>query len=282
LNNKELSYPQADLLSAWSSELVDWWGRSVSQRDKRVIGFNGKHWFVKFKPDPEEQKRDYLAYILGRNWANVAEVLPLSESEFGDLRQFGVYLPEWATMMNTNLIRLVGDYTIDQLPNIDINEAVASELVFSLWIRRRDTHAANRAYISSVPVFFDHQTAFLGEPHLGDPNLFFHRGRDAGHAGRWRVEVIRHETIISTSEIRQIGWARDIALHFVRDLSRFNNCVKDAVERVQRQNREEWFQAARTAGYSETRADEITTFLEKNCTELDVAVEKMRTVIFWN
>lgn len=161
LNKGGFSCPNADFLSASSTELVDWWGRRVDEGGKKILRFKEKHWFVKCKPNPEEQKRDHLAYILGRGWTNIAEVLPLSEGEFDNLHRVDVVLPKWATMNNTNLVRLVGDYTIDQLPHTDIDRAVASELVYSLWIRRRDTHAANRAYINCVPVFFDHQTAFL-------------------------------------------------------------------------------------------------------------------------
>ncbi|MBI5568732.1 MAG: hypothetical protein HY914_02190 [Desulfomonile tiedjei] len=279
-NKERFSWPQAELSSAWSPDLADWWGRRVDRSGKRVVRFNGKHWFVKFKPDPEEQKRDYLAYLLGRSWVNVAEVRALSESEFEDLRHVGIVAPKWASKANTLLVRLGQDYTVDQLPNAGIDAAVASELVFSLWIRRRDTHAANRVYINSVPVFFDHHTGFLGEPQLMNLDVFFKPGPDAGHASRWRVEIAGPEATVSTEEVRRIGRARDMALHFARDLELFNKSIQDAAERVQSQGRDEWLRAARAAGLSETRAQEITTFLEKNCAELGVAIEKMRAVIF--
>lgn len=279
-NKGVFSCPNADFLSAFSTELVDWWGRRVPEGGKRIVRFNGKHWFVKCKPNPEEQKRDNLAYILGRGWTNVAEVRPLSEVEFVNLHRVGIALPKWATMSNTNLVRLVGDYTIDQLPHTDINRAVASELVFSLWIRRRDTHAANRAYINCVPVFFDHQTAFLGEPRLSNINMFFQFGIDAGYAGRWRVELAGAESIISTTEMRRMGRGRDIALHLVRDFSHFNNCIEDAAGHVRRESPEKWFQAARTAGYSTTHSMAITTFLARNRAALGAEIEIMRKVIF--
>jgi hypothetical protein len=279
LNKKRFSCPQAELLSAWCPELVDWWGKRLDRDQKRIVSFDNKHWFVKFKRDPEEQKRDCLAYILGRSWANVAEVRPLNESEFADLRHVGIVTPEWASMANTFLVRLGQDYTVDQLPNADIDSAVASELIFSLWIRRRDTHAANRAYTNRVPVFFDHQTAFLGESHLRNLDVFFQPGLDAGYASRWRVEIAGPAATVSTAEMRRIGRARDMAVHFVRDHSSFNKSIQDAAERVQSQSREEWLWAARSVGYSKTQADEITTFLEENCAELYAAIERMRTVI---
>lgn len=146
--------------------MVDWWGGNFDPNGKRIVRFNGKHWFVKFKPDPEERRRDYLAYLLGRNWANIAEVRPLSESEFAELQSADIALPDWASADNTFLVRLVQDYSLDQLPKVDLNSAVASELVFSLWIRRRDAHTANRGYIDGIPVFFDHQTAQIGRAHV--------------------------------------------------------------------------------------------------------------------
>lgn len=274
------SWPNADFLSATSTELVDWWGNRVDKGGNRIVRFNERHWFVKCKPNPEEQKRDFLAYILGHGWTNIAEVLPLSKAEFDGLRRIGIVLPRWATMNNTYLVRLVADYTIDQLPHADLNRAVASEIVFSLWIRRRDTHAANRAYIDCIPVFFDHQTAFLGEPRLSDINVFFELGRDAGYAGRWRVELVNTESIISTTEMRRMGLERDIALHLVRDYLNFNNCIEEVAQHVRSDSPRRWRQAARTAGYSKAHAEEITAFLERNRGALGAEIEKMRKVIF--
>jgi hypothetical protein len=277
---RRFSRPPADLVSAWSPDLIDYWGRSVEWGSKRIVRFNDKYWFVKFKSDPEEQKRDYLAYILAGSWANVAEVRPLSNRELKSLRLVGIFTPAWASRANTFLVRLGQDYTIDQLPNPDIDVAVAHELVFSLWTRRRDTHAANRVYVRQVPVFFDHQTALLGEPPLMNLDVFFQPGVDAGYAGRWRVEKAGLETTLVTSEIRQIGRVKDTALHVVKDFERFNKALQDAVKHVQSQSPEEWLQAARGAGYSEERAREITSFLEKNSAELDSAIERMRSIIY--
>lgn len=282
LNKGRISRPQAELLTVWSSELVDWWGRRLDLNGNRIVRYSGKHWFVKCKLDPEEKKRDYLAYLLGKDWTNVAEVCTLHESEFNDLHHAGIVLPKWASMANTFLVRLGQDYTIDQLPNTDIDSAVAKELVFSLWIRRRDTHAANRTYISRIPVFFDHQTSFLGEPLLSHLDVFFQPGHDAGYANRWRVEKASPETSISTVEMRKIGKVRDMAIHFVQKLSRFNKSIQDAAEWVQSQSREEWFQAALESGYSELKASQITTFLDKNRIELDIAIERLQAVIFEN
>jgi hypothetical protein len=45
--------------------------------------------------------------------------------------------------------------------------------VFSLWIRRRDTHAENTDCVGDVPVFFDPGVAFDGEEGYEDSGRFF-------------------------------------------------------------------------------------------------------------
>jgi hypothetical protein len=280
LNKERFSCPNSKLLSTLSEELVDWWGRRLDCNGMRVVHFDGKHWFVKFKHNIEEMKRDYLAYILGRNWTNIAEVRPLSEREFTDLHHIGIVTPKWATVANTFLVRLGQDYVFDQLPNTDIDSAVACELIFSLWTRRRDTHAANRAYINGIPVFFDHQTSFLGEAHLRNLDVFFSSGQDAGYAGRWRVEIAAPETTFTTLGIRRIGKTKNMAIHYIRDYASFNKAIQDASEHILRQSREEWFQAMREVGYCKSKSDKIITFLEENCAELGAAIERMRSVIF--
>jgi len=274
------SGPRPELLSEWSQELVDWWGKPISNRDKRVLYADEKHWFVKFYRDQEATKRDILAYILGRNWANVAEVRPLNRCGLDELNRINHCTPDWASAINTCLIRLACDYSPEELPNTDLDHAVASELILSLWIRRRDLHAANRAYLNGIPIFFDHETAFLGDPRLHDLEVFFEIGSGAGSAGRWRVELQRTKNGISTATMRKLGYARNIALHFVNDFEHFNKCIHKVAEHVKTFDRRELYQGAREAGYDKIRANQITTFLEKNRQDLDVSIKMMQTVIF--
>lgn len=263
-----------------SADLVDWWGRRVDEDGSRIVRFQGKHWFVKCRFDQDQQRRDRLGYGLGRGWSNVAEVRPVNARQLRCIREICAHLPEWATMRNTYLVRLVADYSLDQLPHADIDAAVASELVFSLWIRRRDTHAANRAYIGAVPVFFDHGAAFLSEPDLYDADMFFHHGADAGFAGRWRVETAGPDAVISTAELRRVGREKDVALHLIRDFGRFDACVEQAVARLWTQSPRGWLRAAHAAGYGAAEAGAIAGFLERNRAALASEVEMMRAVIF--
>lgn len=280
-NEEPFSWPQPDFLSASSPQIANWWGNPEPNRERRIVEFKDKRWFVKYKENPEEQKRDYLAYLLGRRWVNVCEVHSLDSNEFRRLRALGVVTPQWASEANTFLVRLCQDYQVSELSNTGLDSAVATELVFSLWIRRRDTHAANRRYVANVPIFFDHQTAFLGEPSLQDLGVFFDpNGPDAGYASRWRVKKVEPDRPVTTEEALRLGRKGDVALHFIQDLDCFNKCIQDAVKRVQSQRSEEWYEQALEARFSQTLAQQITTFLDNASAELDVAIDRMREVIF--
>lgn len=272
-------WPQPQLISTWAAELIDWWGRAIPHRERRIVLHQGKHWFVKTKPDPQELKRDYLAYLLGHKWANVAEVLLLSNHGFNSLVSLGVPLPRFASVSNTFLVRLAQDYRVEELPNADIDTAAASELVFSLWSRRRDAHAANRGYTSNIPIFFDHQTAFLAEPQLRDPGIFFQPGVDAGYAGRWRARVLADAKSISTKRAREVGFEEKLAIHFIQDLARFDQGVQAASSYLQTQSGSEWHEAIVKAGFGQTQANLLLSFLEQNRQNLARELETMRAIL---
>lgn len=279
LNNPQFYKPEKEFINYWYNELVDWWGDKVSHNTKRIVFHEEKHWYVKFKSDENEQKRDYLAYLLGREWTNIAEVKPLTEADIINLSNIGIFTPNWATSSNTYLVRMGQDYSTSQLANKNIDEAVANELVFSIWIRRRDTHAANHVYINKIPVFYDHETAFLGEPKLSELDIFFQAGIDAGYASRWRVKVIDKNTQITTMQTRKTSWLRNIANHYIEDLEKFKDAVYNAVKYIKAQDSTYWFHTALKAGFKEKEANQISTFLEKNSNEMDFATDKLFEII---
>lgn len=173
--------------------LVDWWQNSYTNC---LVKHRSKIWFVKSKIGPEKQKeRDYLAYLLGSDVCNIAEVKPLSEKEFRSLEKIGIKCTIGASHENTFLVRFCGDYKSSELTHRSLEGALAAEFVFSIWIRRRDAHSYNRYYVGGVPVFFDHETAFLGEEDLVDIGKFFSNGPDPGFPGLWRLELGAHENI---------------------------------------------------------------------------------------
>lgn len=272
-------WPEPALLQDWSNELIDGWGNRVAQWNRRIVFFKGKHWFVKFKPNPEELKTDYLAYLLSRNWANIAEVLPLTVEEFNSIVSLGVPVPKYASIHNTFLVRMAQDYDIDELPNGDTDTATAAELVFSIWTRRRDAHPANRVYNKGVPIFFDHQTAFLGEPHLRNPYVFFLSRIDAGHAGRWRLRKLENNSDVVTAKARQTSMKEDLALHFVKNYEKFDESVLLFGNKLKGHSLAQWHQDTLKAGFDQSKANKITEFLSTNLESLDSTIEIMRSIL---
>lgn len=244
------------------------------------MNWEEKHWFVKCKTDPEEGKRDHLAYLLGQNWANIAEVHLLTATEFEALKGVSS-IPSWAdSHEHTFLVRFGHDYRLTELMNTVLDAAVATELVFSLWIRRRDTHAANRAYTNGIPVFFDHQTGFLGEPKLQDLDALFAPDKQAGHASRWRVEMIDPKMTPTTMMMRRLGKIHETALHVVHSVRDFEGYLRESADHLYSQSPDAWIDAARISGYDAAQARAIVAFLEVNRDQLDAAIERMLRVIY--
>ena len=287
MNRHGMPLPLELVRQVYAAQFHNCWGRHVHRAHRRILKLDGKHWFVKYKRNDSEKKKDYLAYLLGMGWTNVAEVRPLSEGEFSDLRSLGIALPRWATNQNTNLIRLADDYRIDELQHQDINAAVASELVFSVWIRRRDTHAANRAYVEEIPVFFDHQTAFGADQSISPVDNFFHDGEEsdfrlerAGTASSCRVRLMNERARICTQDARQLGRSEDKAIHFVTDADLFKTNMQTSIKQLHNLDQNLWHQTAEDAGYTANRAHDIALFLEKNRTSINTDIRIMEAVVF--
>ena len=267
-------------VAAWRSDLVDYWNQPVEQADRRIIRLGSTYWWVKFKPVPEELHREQLAWRLGRGWTNVAEIRPVTRRGLETLRQAGVYFPGWANEQHTVLVRLAQGCAARDLPVPGLDEAVAAELVFSLWIRRRDAHAANRAYTEQVPVFFDHQTAFLSEPELADLEGFFRAGPDAGHASRWRVAITPPGLNLTTAEARRQGQARELALHWIHDRARFEAALQAAAARVRSFSGWTLLRYARAAGFAPEQAREIAAFLDQSSREIGRGIAWMKEFLY--
>ena len=274
------SLPPPEQTAAWLPDFTDWWGGRVEQAARRIVTLDGRCWFVKCKPVPEELSRDRLAARLGAGWTNVADVRPVTARGLADLRRAGVQLPGWAAAPLVVLVRLAQDCAPAERPCPDLDAAAAAELVFSLWIRRRDTHAANRAYTGRIPVFFDHQTALLGEPGLIDLDGFFQPGSDARFAERWRVEVVPPDADLTTAGVRAAGRNRELALHPIRSRAGFEAALRTAAANIQKQKPADWLRAARTAGYGRRRARAITDFLAQSRADLDPALARLLAVVY--
>ncbi len=246
----------------------------------RVIKHADRFWYVKHKPGShDEDKRDLLTYLLGKDICNIAEVKLLTEIEHNDVKTI-LQLPSDSNNRNTFLVRLASTYTLDDLPNKDIEKAVATELVYSVWIRRRDTHVDNRAYISGVPIFFDHQTAFLSEPHFAHSTIFFMHAPDHGHAPFWRVKQIPQTTVMTTEQARNVSTLTDKAHHYVYDLNKFKQEIRLAETKVGELATSNLDPLLTEAGFTNGEAEMIKDFLKKNLTSLRDDIEHMERIIF--
>ncbi len=245
-----------------------------------VIKDRDKYWFVKYKPGTRDQeKRDLLAYLLGKSICNVSEVKLLSDSEHAEIKT-KLNLDEGSNINNTFLVRLAGSYSLSELPNQTIEKAVATELVYSIWIRRRDTHALNRVYVDGIPIFFDHETAFLAEPRWAHSTMFFRDNPDYGHPGYWRIKKLSSSEKMETMKARSTPNPNDRAHHYVYNLGEFKKEIVKAEESVKNLTSSNLKQTIIEAGFNQAEADHIDNFLKNNLFTLSNDIEQMKEIIF--
>ena len=193
----------------------------------RVVAFEGHLWYVKPVADLRVLGRELLAATLGAGVLNVVETRRVS----GSTELICWDGSRWSPESQYELIaRLVDSYALSDLSIADVDRAVAFELVFSLWIRRRDTHAGNRAYVGGIPMFFDHGVAFDGEPGYQAIERFLDPTEDAGHAGRWRMRLLAPGQAINLPNLREDQRDTQLATHYVRDVERAHAAMNDAVD----------------------------------------------------
>ena len=170
------------------------------------------------------------------------------------------------------MVRLAHSYSIEELPNKTLEEAVATELVYSVWVRRRDAHTENRVYVKGIPIFFDFHVAFLGEPNLSDINVFFSQTEDYGRAGLWRVKTWGDFLKQFTGSIHPnaIG-----PFHFVNDTESFYQHVKLTKTKLKEKVSSKIDDYVQRVKFDSVREAEIIKFLKKNLETLDQDVNKM-------
>lgn len=246
----------------------------------RVIKDQDKFWFVKYKPGTHDQeKRDLLAYLLGKSVCNVSEVKLLSDSEHAEIKT-KLNLDEGSNKNNTFLVRLAGSYSLSELPNQTIEKAVATELIYSIWIRRRDTHALNRVYLDGIPIFFDHETAFLADPQWAHSTMFFRDTRDYGHPGYWRIKTMPLSEKMETMKARNTPNINDRAHHYVYDIEEFKKEIPQAEELIKKLASSDLKQTIVDAGFNQGDAEHIDNFLKNNLVTLSNDIEQMKEIIF--
>ena len=258
-----------------SDEDIKKYAPELLEQGHFVVSDGEKLWIVKHKPGSvDEEKRDLLGYLLGYRFANVAEVKLLALQEHEQIKTL-TNKNESSLLTNTFFVRLAGAYSPEELPCKTLEEAVATELVYSTWIRRRDAHVLNRVYIEGIPIFFDFQTAFLGEKGLADIKIFFSEPpADYGRASAWRTR--ESSDIITTSQAR----AGDKRVHYVRDLSAFKKQIDSAVIKLRDNLKEGWEDFISQTGFNSHQKDEIVNFLKRNLESLEEDLKLMQEIIF--
>lgn len=205
-------------LETYASELVNYNGRSVVPD---LVAWRGVLWFT----DPRVTWQELLVPRLGKKWLNVAESVPGPDVKDA-ITIDGVARGPFSRP----LVRIVQTYASEELPAQDNDAAIARELAFCLWVRRRDPSPWNRAYVGGLPAFFDQHVAFEFCP----LDSFFAQGPDGGYPSQWRVRTLPSGDVPTTmSERGAIDIASGITLHRVADVSAFDRELDAAVQLIQ-------------------------------------------------
>jgi len=246
------------------SELVNFRGESAVPY---IVRWRDSLWFC----EPREPWRELLAWRLGASWLNIAEVVPAADVEDASTPQ-----GERRGPFSKPLIRLGQTYSIDDLIVKDNDRAIAHELAFSLWIRRRDPHPWNRVYVKGVPIFFDQHVSFDQRPF----DDFFNVGDDGSRPSRWRVRPFLSGEGPTTATEREFARAdaSEIIINRVRIVHDFERHFADAVEHI----------ASLDAGWIAKQVEDSTAprdiglFLEHTRTQMPMASERLLGVLFRN
>lgn len=243
---------------------------------KEVVAYgDGKLWFLNTvgNVDPLRTPRSCLGYLLGKPFANVAEIQALTEEAAQELRNIG--LP--GASSRCFIVREASGYIVGELPCKGLDEAIAAELVFSLWIRRRDVHNENHSFTcDGLPVFFDFDVAFVAEGTGEGIEEFFSRA-DRGYAGSWRVfEVPEADLPVTTTYSRGLG--HQSSLLPVRSFSTFRDYCYRVAEAIQTDNRN-IADLADEAKMEPTERDKIVRLLKRGRSVITNEVETMLKLV---
>ncbi|MFC1980520.1 hypothetical protein ACFLVS_06780 [Chloroflexota bacterium] len=241
----------------------------------RVVSDEKRIWVIKHSTSVDSEKRELLGFLLGKEFCNVCEVELLNKHSLEELKQFA-YPHESFSTSNTCLVRLAHSNSLEELPCKTIEEAVATELVYSIWIRRRDTTLDNRVYIKGIPMFFDFHIAFLGEADLADINVFYSQNQDHGRAGLWRVKIWNDFLTQFTGTIDpiQVG-----TTHFINSMPAFYQQVDKSKTTLKRKLANKIEAIVNQVNFSIEVEEQIIDFLINNLNTLDSDVNKMLKVL---
>jgi hypothetical protein len=247
-------------LARYDAELVNYDGRKPN-----VAIWRGTAWVT----DPRgEPWRELLVPLLGNSWLNVAESVRGS-----DVTGARILRGDTGEPFSQPLVRAVQTHALGELAVQDNDVAIASELAFCIWARRRDASAWNRAYVAGVPVFFDQHVAF----EFCSLDTFLAQGPDGGYPSQWRVQLLGSGEVPTTLSERAVtDRDRRLAPHRVRDRSAFDNALDAAVTLIKA------FDGASLAGMvaSVGAPAEIGMRLLETQHELPHAISRIREILY--
>jgi hypothetical protein len=238
-----------------------------------LVTWNGHLWYG--KTCHGEPWREVFAWRLGEGWLNIAEVAypdRVQDAYWKDGRPFTSNDDPGLV-----LVRIAQDYKAEELTIPDLDRAIAGELVFSMWIRRRDAHPWNRGYVSGLPIFFDHHIAFGAEAANLQISSFFRTGDDGGYAGRWRVRALPFSEVPTTAGEREFSGGK-MAIHRVRDLPRLDSVLAESVARVRTFRRSELLQLAQASRVPQP--DTLVEFLVNTQERLEDELAELQIVLW--
>ena len=228
-------------------------------------------WLIKTVTAAERQRKLFV-HELARGRFNVAEVRGLTRGDVAALRSQDM-LAAGASSDDTALVRLAQSYSVRELPQRDLDSAVAGELVFSLWVRRRDPDVWNRTYVDpGIPVFYDLTASLDDDPSLLDARAFLARNV-YGHGGSWRVAA-RDGTPLDTVALRD----SDDHRNHVDSIDAFLAAV-DRICAELRDRPPSVTAAARSARYARAQRATLDDFLSETTRTLADDVELMKQVL---
>jgi hypothetical protein len=252
-----------------AAELANYNGASIVPR---LVNWDDKCWYQK----PGSSWQELLAHRLGDSWLNVADAVRPTVAA-GAIYSNGTPFDAVGDAASC-LVRVIQDYKLDELAERDLDKAVASELIFSLWVRRRDTHAWNRAYVDGIPGFFDHHVAFGEDATSRSLEGFFRDGGDAGYAGRWRTWELGEGEVPTTVSERGLAPVSGLAIHRVRSLECFDKHLDVVAQHIASFDEKELKTLATDAGAPEPQS--VAQLLVQTRDELPKALTRLRQIVY--
>ncbi|MBN2143244.1 MAG: hypothetical protein JW774_01340 [Candidatus Aureabacteria bacterium] len=203
----------------------------------------GGHGGHQYKND---YRREYLAYLLGRNRVNTVEIRPLIEEEVRNLEGIG------SSKDGFYLTREAESYQIEELVQKDAKKARSAQLVFNTLIGKYDPHLNNQKGIlgpgvkEPVPVYFDHDVGFDTTENI------------KGFVDLYYLNLTRN------------GWLTDIPEVKFEEYDREE--IADTIKLFKEQ-KESFLELVESAGYSGKEAEAIINFLNDRADNLQMYVE---------